>query len=387
MTDSPSKWDSSILPNPCLLLVDVQQDFLNRPNLIPTPLKLNERLVFLLDGARRKGWPVYHIRTCIQPDGCDRMPHWIQHDIWACVAGSTGYEPPPELAALPEEKVLHKRFFSGFDCPELLPALRDAQVRTLVIAGLYSHGCIRSTVLDAYARGFSVYIAEDAIGSTEPVHAELGRVWLEGRAARFLSSDALLSDPIVDSRRQGPTDSFTDSAISQACEAAAKSGARWAALEPTSRAAILRRWAELLERERKSLIDLLAGEVGKPFIDATDEVRRTLAHIEFAALSALQPPEPSPAPGILIRCCPVGTLGVITPWNNPLAIPAGKLSAALAWGNACVWKPAPETPKCTARLYETLIAAGLPKNTVTLVSGGARTHCPRRVLRKACLRG
>jgi alpha-ketoglutaric semialdehyde dehydrogenase len=55
------------------------------------------------------------------------------------------------------------------------------------VAGIYLHGCVRSTVLDAYERGFTVWVADDATGSTEPEHAAQTRNWLRSRAARFLS--------------------------------------------------------------------------------------------------------------------------------------------------------------------------------------------------------
>lgn len=350
--------------NTGLVLVDVQQDFFERPDLAPPPSRLIERLSSLLDGARRSGWPILHVRTCVQPDGKGRMPHWVDKNVLACVPGTAGYEPPPALVALPGEPVLHKRFFSGFDCPELLPKLKAAQVETLVVAGLYTHGCIRATVLDAYAQGFRVLVAEDAVGSTEPMHAELSRAWLEDRAAQFLGVEELLGEEAAAAPR------FDVSTVSAACADAAAN--RWAATDPSARAVMLYRWADLLEQEQDALIGLLADEIAKPRADAADEVLRTLAHIRVAADSLLAPPETPPAPGVCVRHRPVGTLALITPWNNPLAIPAGKLAPALAWGNTCVWKPAPEAPRCAERLCQALLAAGLPEGAVKRVAGGAR---------------
>ena len=239
-----------------LLLVDVQQDFFNRPDVLPPPFRLAERLAFLLEGARRRGWPVFQVRTRVEADGSGRMPHWVDQGVAACVAGTPGYEPPPALAANAGERVLHKRFFSGFDSPELLPALKDAGVEALVVAGLYTHGCIRATVLDAYAHGFQVLVAEDAAGSTEPLHAELSRAWLEGRAARFASAEALLS---------GGAPLPASSRVPEACAAAAQSG--FAAIAAGERAALLHRWADALEREQEALLRLLADEIGKPRAD------------------------------------------------------------------------------------------------------------------------
>jgi len=353
------------------LLVDVQQDFFDRRGLSPSKAELIGQLQRLLTDWRQLARPVLHIRTRMAADGRDRMPHWRRQDIRACVAGTPGCEPPDGLAAQSAEPVLYKRFFSAFDCQELVPTLAEIGVETLVIAGLYTHGCIRATVLDAYARGFEVLVADDAIGSTEPLHAELSRDWLNGRAARFLPSSGLLTRA-VDAERIRLADSAR-SAVAAACATAAEAGRRWASVEPAERAALLERWAQALERDTDALRRLLALEIGKPIAEAGDELRRTLAHIRLAAALAREALEEAPAAGVRVRYRPVGTIALITPWNNPLAIPAGKLAPALACGNGCVWKPSPRAPRCAAELHRALLDAGLPTGLVQLVAGDAET--------------
>jgi len=67
---------------------------------------------------------------------------------------------------------------------------------------------------------------------------------------------------------------------------------------------------------------------------------------------------------------PIGVVGIITPWNFPIAIPAWKIAPAIAFGNTVVFKPASLTPLCAVRLVEALDEAGLPKGVVNLVTGG-----------------
>ncbi|HEX2160285.1 MAG TPA: aldehyde dehydrogenase family protein, partial [Thermoleophilaceae bacterium] len=67
---------------------------------------------------------------------------------------------------------------------------------------------------------------------------------------------------------------------------------------------------------------------------------------------------------------PLGVVGVITPWNFPLAIPVWKIAPALAFGNAVVWKPSQLTPRCAVNLVELLHEAGLPAGVLNLVTGG-----------------
>jgi len=353
-----------------LLLVDVQQDFFDRPPLSPPAVDLIGRLTALLDGARARGWPVLHVRTRIATDGSDRMPHWQRRGIRACVAGSRGYAPPAALAERPGEPVLHKRFFSAFGCAELDARLRGLRVRSLIVAGLYTHGCIRATVLDAYERGFEVIVADDAVGSTEPVHAELSRAWLAERAARFQPVAELLA-AAAGAAGTAAAPMRASETIAASCAAAAAAARDWAGTAAAQRAALLVRWADALERERADLARLLAREIAKPIAEAEDEFRRALAHIRVAARLARDGLAETTVDGARIRYRPLGTVALITPWNNPLAIAAGKLAPALACGNGCVWKPSPLAPECSARLLRALQAAGLPAGLVSPVAGDA----------------
>ena len=178
---------------PALVLVDLQQDFLDRPGLVPAAEPLTAAVAGLLAACRDRGVPVAHVHTRVSPDGHDRMPHWASSGTWACVAGTPGILPPASLAPLPGEAVVYKRFFSGFGNPDLATWLERHGIDTLVVAGIYLHGCVRSTVLDAYERGYAVWIADDATGSNEPAHAAYTRAWLGTRAATFLPSADILA--------------------------------------------------------------------------------------------------------------------------------------------------------------------------------------------------
>ncbi len=178
--------------NPLLLLVDLQNDYLAAPGLEPAAGEIVRGAAHLLEGARARGVPVVHAVTSVDPRTDDRMPHWKARGRWICVRGTPGEAPPRELAPRDGEPVVSKTFFSAFGSPRLAAALEGARADTLVVAGLYLHGCVRATVLDAYERGYEVWIAEDAIGSDDPLHAAVTRRYLEGRAARFAPVETLL---------------------------------------------------------------------------------------------------------------------------------------------------------------------------------------------------
>ena len=123
------------------------------------------------------------------------MPHWRAAGRWDCVEGTEGHEFPEALRPK-AEAVIDKTFYSAFSSPELDGALREVEAEELVICGVHLHACVRETALGAYERGFAVWIAEDAVGSYDPVHAEITGRWLGARAARFAPVDELLADVV-----------------------------------------------------------------------------------------------------------------------------------------------------------------------------------------------
>jgi alpha-ketoglutaric semialdehyde dehydrogenase len=156
--------------------------------------------------------------------------------------------------------------------------------------------------------------------------------------------------------------------------AAAAAGA-WARGPAQARADALNRAAARVEERRDALADLVCREVGKPIVEARGEVVRTAAILRYHAQAALDPdgdtlPSPDGRSLLVARRRPRGVVGLITPWNFPLAIPAWKLGPALAYGNACVWKPSPFSPACAEALAECL-ESELPEGAVVLVHGHA----------------
>ena len=177
-----------------LVLVDLQHDYLARPGLVPPASELVTHAACLLDGFRDLGLPVVHVHTRTRADGTDRMPHWRERGITACVEGTAGAETPSPLEPRAEELVATKQYYRGFADPAVEPWLRARDVERVVVAGIYTHACVRETAIDAYERGYEVWVGGDAVGSTEPAHSDATRAWLETRAARFRTTRAILAD-------------------------------------------------------------------------------------------------------------------------------------------------------------------------------------------------
>ena len=357
--------------NALVLFVDLQNDFLGLPGLEPPAAEVTRNAARLLAGARARGLRVVHALTSVDPSADDRMPHWKRLGVNRCVRGTPGHRPPPELAPRAGETVVEKTFFSAFSAPALSEAVSGADM--LVVAGVYLHGCVRASVLDAYARGFDVWIAEDAVGSDDPLHAAVTRRYLDGRAARFASVDELLvklgaSGPVRPPGNDRDTRRVAADAA-RASSAARRAGVAWTAMGPEERGRPLSALADRLEAETPALARALATDVGKPVTLGEAEIRRTAELLRRAA--ALRVPDPAAAgAGSSYRRVPLGVVAVVTPWNNPLAIPWGKIGPALALGNTVVWKPAPAATRIAERSLDVARDAGLPASAIALVPGG-----------------
>jgi len=160
--------------------------------------------------------------------------------------------------------------------------------------------------------------------------------------------------------------------------AAAAGGARiaatgWAREPAHARAAALHACAEAVAAATGELTDLVVREVGKPLGEAGAEIGRGVAILRYFAQQALHPEGEvyPPADGVSLlhtRRRPHGVVGLITPWNFPVAIPLWKAAPALAFGNAVLLKPAPQSSAVALRLAE-LFAGALPDGVLTVLTG------------------
>ncbi|MCC6196598.1 MAG: bifunctional proline dehydrogenase/L-glutamate gamma-semialdehyde dehydrogenase PutA, partial [Burkholderiales bacterium] len=145
---------------------------------------------------------------------------------------------------------------------------------------------------------------------------------------------------------------------------AVASGGSWSARSVHERAAILERAADLLEGERDDLMLLAVREAGKSLPNALSEVREAADFCRYYAAQARRE---------LAGATPRGPMACIAPWNFPLAIFVGQVSAALAAGNPVLAKPAEQTPLIAAAAIALLHRAGVPPAALQLLPGPGET--------------
>jgi acyl-CoA reductase-like NAD-dependent aldehyde dehydrogenase len=160
----------------------------------------------------------------------------------------------------------------------------------------------------------------------------------------------------------------TDEAINKAVKAQEK----WAALAPSDRATLLRRFALAVDADNENLAQLEVRNSGHPIDQARYEANnvRDVLHYYAGAPERLIGKQIPVAGGIAVTFHePIGVVGMITPWNYPMPIAGWGMAPALAAGNAVVLKPAEWTPLTSIRLAELALEAGLPENLFQVLNG------------------
>ena len=172
----------------------------------------------------------------------------------------------------------------------------------------------------------------------------------------------------------GEFSSATSQDAEQAIAAARAAFPAWSRSGIMERHTLLRKTAEEIRARSDEIGYLLSREEGKTLAEGVGETLRAAQIFDFFAGEALRlngETVPSARPGIGVEVTrePVGVVGIITPWNFPVAIPAWKIAPALCYGNTVVFKPAELVPGCAWTLVDILHRAGLPEGVLNLVMG------------------
>jgi alpha-ketoglutaric semialdehyde dehydrogenase len=162
--------------------------------------------------------------------------------------------------------------------------------------------------------------------------------------------------------------------VARAVEEAKKAFATWRLVPAPKRAEILVKAGLLLQERKEQYAREMTREMGKVLAETRGDVQEAIDEAFYVAgegrrlFGHTTPSELQNKFAMCVRM-PVGVVGLITPWNFPMAIPSWKLFPALVSGNTCVIKPAEDTPASTYNLVQTLIDAGLPPGVVNIVCG------------------
>jgi len=162
--------------------------------------------------------------------------------------------------------------------------------------------------------------------------------------------------------------------VQRAADSAQEAFEKWSGMPAPARGKILFRAARMLEERKEELARLMTIEMGKILKETRGDVQEAIDITYYAAgegrrLLGETTPSELPDKFCMTVRRPIGVVGLITPWNFPLAIPAWKVMPALISGNTAVFKPASDTPLLSIELVKILSEAGLPKGVMNLVTG------------------
>jgi len=163
--------------------------------------------------------------------------------------------------------------------------------------------------------------------------------------------------------------------VDRAVEAAKDAYEDWRLTPAPKRGEILFRFGQLLADHKDEVADLMAHEMGKVLPEAAGDVQEAIDMSFYMGgegrrlFGQTTPSELRDKFNMSVRQ-PIGVVGVITPWNFPIAIPSWKIAPALVCGNTVVFKPATDTPLLGERFVELLAEAGVPAGVINVVHGG-----------------
>ncbi len=162
--------------------------------------------------------------------------------------------------------------------------------------------------------------------------------------------------------------------VDAAVEAARLAWAKWRLVPAPRRAEILYRASEMLAERKEDYAREMTREMGKVLKETRGDVQEAVDTGYYMAGEGRRmfgPTTPSELPNKFAMAVrqPIGPVGMITPWNFPMAIPSWKLFPALVAGNTCVIKPAEDTPLSTYNLVQTMMDAGVPHGVVNVITG------------------
>ena len=150
-------------------------------------------------------------------------------------------------------------------------------------------------------------------------------------------------------------------------------GGKWNALTSRTRASILQKWHDLIDREKEIIAKLMTYENGKPRSEALGEVAYANSFVKWFSEEATRaygrnmPSSTSTSSRCSVIKQPVGVVGLICPWNFPAAMVTRKVAAALASGCSVLLKPSEVTPLCALKLVELAYEAGVPREALEVI--------------------
>ncbi|MXP50903.1 trifunctional transcriptional regulator/proline dehydrogenase/L-glutamate gamma-semialdehyde dehydrogenase [Pantoea sp. SoEX] len=205
-------------------------------------------------------------------------------------------------------------------------------------------------------------ISKDLLKSTETFYSAVPIVNFQLSST---NKESLVINPAIPSDIVGKVREASNQEISKAIENSVHAGILWSSKLPKERSAILECAAKIMQSKMNTLIGILIRESGKTYSNSIAEVREAIDFI-FYYSSIIKNNFNNE------NHLPLGPVVCISPWNFPLAIFTGQITAALAVGNSVLAKPAEQTPLIAAQVVDIFLNAGIPRGVLQLLFGSGK---------------
>ncbi len=142
---------------------------------------------------RPRGHPIIWVRQEFEPDLSDAFPEMRTKGIRITIKGTAGCQIAADLAVASSDPVLIKKRYSAFYQTALDALLQRLRPDSIIIAGINTHACIRSTAIDAYQRDWETIVAEDCVDSYDREHHDISMKYMKDKIAAVMSNQEILT--------------------------------------------------------------------------------------------------------------------------------------------------------------------------------------------------
>jgi nicotinamidase-related amidase len=180
------------MKRPALIVIDMVHDFLDDWDATRKQKLLNSTNE-LAGAMRDRGYPVIWVRQEFEPDLRDAFLEMRAKGIRKTIRGTKGCQIVPELAVAASDIAIVKKRYSAFYGTNLDETLARLQPDSIVLAGINTHACIRTTAIDAYQRDWNVVLAFDCIDSYDQEHHQVSLQYMRDKLAAVMTNEEILS--------------------------------------------------------------------------------------------------------------------------------------------------------------------------------------------------
>ena len=173
------------------LIIDMQEDFFGHERLLRSRADLAERTNELVSCCRENDTDIIWVKQEFAPDLSDAMLEAKQKGIHIVISGTPGAEILGELDWRATDTLVVKKRYSAFFGTDLDERLARDGISQLIVAGINTHACVRTTVVDAYQRDFEVVLARDCIDSHDGEHHDVSWRYMDGKLGRGMSNEQI----------------------------------------------------------------------------------------------------------------------------------------------------------------------------------------------------